>query len=121
MPYGLDDQGRPIFLISTMAMHTQNLTTDSRATLLVTQSNVDGDPLKASRVTLVGNVKSIRESEVALARKLYLARYANSKYWVDFESFSLLPIGCRRRLLCRPFWSDGARYLFRNMTAATLR
>src|SRR5437879_11478224 len=24
MPYGLDDHGRPIFLISTMAMHTQN-------------------------------------------------------------------------------------------------
>ena len=28
MPYGLDDQGRPIFLISTMAMHTQNLQND---------------------------------------------------------------------------------------------
>ncbi len=25
MPYGLDSRGRPIFLISTMAMHTQNL------------------------------------------------------------------------------------------------
>ena len=25
MPYGLDDQGQPSFLISTMAMHTQNL------------------------------------------------------------------------------------------------
>jgi heme iron utilization protein len=88
MPYGLDDQGRPIFLISTMAMHTQNLKADARASLLVAQSNADGDPLGASRVTLVGNVRSIPESEVALARKLYLARYANSKYWVDFEDFS---------------------------------
>jgi heme iron utilization protein len=88
MPYGLDDQGRPIFLISTMAMHTQNLKADARASLLVTQSNADGDPLGASRVTLVGNVRSIPESEVALARKLYLARHANSKYWVDFEDFS---------------------------------
>jgi hypothetical protein len=26
--------------------------------------------------------------EVGAARKLYLARYANSKYWVDFEDFS---------------------------------
>ena len=26
--------------------------------------------------------------EVAEARQLYLARYANSKYWVDFEDFS---------------------------------
>ena len=88
MPYGLDDQGRPIFLISTMAMHTQNLQADPRASLLVTQDDAGGDPLGASRVTLVGNVLPIPESEVAEARKLYLARYANSKYWVDFEDFS---------------------------------
>src|SRR5713226_9399241 len=37
MPYGLDDHGRPIFLISTMAMHTQNLQADPRASLLVTR------------------------------------------------------------------------------------
>src|SRR5208282_6584542 len=59
MPYGLDEQGRPIFLISTMAMHTQNLQADSRASLLVTQDDAGGDPLGASRVTLVGNVLPI--------------------------------------------------------------
>jgi heme iron utilization protein len=88
MPYGLDEHGRPIFLISTMAMHTQNLQSDPRASLLVTQDDAGGDPLGASRVTLVGNVLPIPQSEVAEARKLYLARYANSKYWVDFEDFS---------------------------------
>jgi heme oxygenase (biliverdin-IX-beta and delta-forming) len=87
MPYGLDDHGRPILLISTMAMHTQNLQADSRASLLVTQDGA-GDPLGASRVTLVGNVLQVPASDVAEARKLYLARYANSKYWVDFEDFS---------------------------------
>src|SRR6202049_1757547 len=49
MPYGLDDHGRPIFLISTMAMHTQNLQADPRASLLVTRDDTDGDPLGASR------------------------------------------------------------------------
>ena len=88
MPYGLDDHGRPIFLISTMAMHTQNLLADARASLLVTQTEAGGDPLGASRVTLVGNVAQIPESEVAEARGLYLERYANSKYWVDFEDFA---------------------------------
>lgn len=88
MPYGLDAQGRPIFLISTMAMHTQNLQADSRASLLVTQADGEGDPLGASRVTLIGNVKTIPQPEIADARKLYLERYANSKYWVDFEDFS---------------------------------
>src|SRR5271170_4315097 len=88
MPYGLDDRGRPIFLISTMAMHTQNLQADSHASLLVTQDDGGGDPLGASRVTLVGSVLPIPAPEVAEARELYLARYANSKYWVDFEDFS---------------------------------
>lgn len=88
MPYGLDAQGRPIFLISTMAMHTQNLLADSRASLLITQADADGDPLGASRVTLIGNVQTVPEPEIADARKLYLERYANSKYWVDFEDFS---------------------------------
>jgi heme iron utilization protein len=88
MPYGLDEHGRPIFLISTMAMHTQNLQADPRASLLVTLPDASGDPLGASRVTLMGNVLPIPEPEVPEARKLYLARYANSQYWVDFEDFS---------------------------------
>jgi putative heme iron utilization protein len=88
MPYALDESGRPIFLISTMAMHTQNLKAEPRASLLVTQDNGDGDPLGASRVTLVGNVLPVAEAEILDARKLYLARHANSKYWVDFEDFS---------------------------------
>jgi len=88
MPYGLDDRGRPIFLISTMAMHTQNLQADPRASLLVTQADTGGDPLGASRVTLVGSVLPLPKSEVPAARKLYLQRYDNSKYWVDFEDFS---------------------------------
>ena len=28
MPYALDSRGRPVFLISSMAMHTQNLQAD---------------------------------------------------------------------------------------------
>lgn len=88
MPYGLDEQGRPIFLISTMAMHTQNLQADPRAALLVTQDDASGDPLGASRVTLIGNVERIPQAELAEARRIYLARYANSKYWVDFEDFA---------------------------------
>jgi putative heme iron utilization protein len=88
MPYALDENGRPVFLISTMAMHTQNLHADPRSSLLVTQADASGDPLGASRVTLVGNVELIPEPEVAAVRKLYLERYANSKNWVDFEDFS---------------------------------
>ncbi len=88
MPYGLDNRGRPIFLISTMAMHTQNLQANPRASLLVTQPDASGDPLGASRVTLLGNVVPVPETDLVESRKLYLDRYANSKYWVDFKDFS---------------------------------
>jgi putative heme iron utilization protein len=88
MPYGLEEHGRPIFLISTMAMHTQNLQADPRASLLVTQLGASGDPLGASRVTLLGNVLPVPEPGVVEARALYLSRHENSKYWVDFEDFS---------------------------------
>ena len=87
MPYALDDQGRPIFLISTMAMHTQNLQADPRASLFVTEPDASGDPLGSSRVTLVGNVVRMPEPELASARTVYLAGYPDSKYWVDFDDF----------------------------------
>jgi hypothetical protein len=75
-----------------MAMHTQNVQADPRASLLVTQADSSSDPLGASRVTLVGNVTRIPKPEIADARTLYLDRYANSKYWVDFEDFSFYRI-----------------------------
>jgi putative heme iron utilization protein len=87
MPYGLDNQGRPIFLISTMAMHTQNLQADPRASLFVTEPDPSGDPLGSSRVTLIGSALRIPEPELADARAVYLTGYPDSKYWVDFEDF----------------------------------
>src|SRR5882757_8450211 len=55
MPYALDVTGRPIFLISSMAMHTQNLLQDAKASLLVMQEGAT-DPLGASRLTLMGEI-----------------------------------------------------------------
>jgi hypothetical protein len=87
MPYELDSHGRPIFLISTMAMHTQNLQVDPRASLFVTEADASGDPLGSSRVTLIGRALRIPEPELAEARAVYLTGYPDSKYWVDFEDF----------------------------------
>src|ERR1700748_2530229 len=87
MPYALDTEGRPLFLISTMAMHTQNLKSDPRASLFVGQS-ADGDPLGAARATLVGPVELIPESDVPASREQYLSRYPNSSLWVEFPDFS---------------------------------
>ena len=52
MPYAPDERGRPLLLISTLAMHTQNLAADPRASLLVAQPG--DDPLALARLTLMG-------------------------------------------------------------------
>jgi heme iron utilization protein len=85
MPYAADDLGRPIFFISSMAMHTQNLRQDPRASLLIMQPDISGDPLGAARLTLLGVVT---EAPVAEVRELYLSRYENAKFWQDFTDFA---------------------------------
>jgi putative heme iron utilization protein len=88
MPYALDAAGRPLFLISAMAMHTQNLETDARASLLVTQPDWSGDPLAAGRLTLMGNARRLDAAQADPARAAYLARHPRAGYWVDFDDFA---------------------------------
>jgi putative heme iron utilization protein len=91
MPYAIDDDGQPLFLISTLAMHTQNLHADSRASLLVTEPEWRGDPLAAGRVTLMGRVEPV--GDATEARGPYLARHPNAAYWVDFKDFAFHRLG----------------------------
>ena len=51
---------------------------DPRSSLLVTQSDTTGDPLGASRVTLLGNILQVPLPEVADARELYLDVHAGA-------------------------------------------
>src|SRR5262249_28365199 len=88
MPYALDAVGRPLFLISGMPMHTQNLEEARRASLLVTQPDWSGDPLAAGRLTLMGNAHKLDGAEAGSARAVYLARHPRASYWVDFEDFA---------------------------------
>jgi hypothetical protein len=88
MPYSLDAAGRPLLLISALAMHTRNLRADPRSSLLVTEEDAGRDPLGAGRVTLVGEAAAVPGSETAEARDLYLERQPSASYWVDFPDFS---------------------------------
>ena len=88
MPFALDLTGRPVFLISNMAMHTQNLKTDPRCSLFIGQGAPDGDPLGSARATLIGDAEPVQEHDAASVREQYLARHENSRYWVDFTDFS---------------------------------
>src|ERR1044072_3183916 len=85
LPNALADDGAPIFLISAMAIHTQNLLADPRASLLVMQSGSDSDPLGSPRATLLGTVARLEATDEI--RAAYLERHPSSKYWIDFSDF----------------------------------
>jgi len=88
MPYAPDPRGAPLLLISSMAMHTQNLEADPRASLLATQPGWTEDPLAGGRVTLMGRAARVPDREREVAREAYLARHQKAAFWVDFEDFA---------------------------------
>jgi hypothetical protein len=88
MPYALDAEGRPLLLISTLAVHTRNLQADPRTSLLITQPDISGEPLAGGRVTLMGRAGRVGEGEAA-AREAYLTRQPTARYWADYQDFAL--------------------------------
>lgn len=87
MPFALDEQAAPLFLVSSMAIHTQNAIADPRASLLVMQSGAGADPLGSPRVTLLGNVTRVAAVSDSL-RAAYLDRHPSARYWIDFSDFA---------------------------------
>ncbi|MDX8410431.1 MAG: DUF2470 domain-containing protein [Mariprofundaceae bacterium] len=85
MPYALDAHDHPLFLISTMAVHTQNILSNPKASLYVAEGMIEGEPLGASRLTLMGDIQPAEDQDV---RDRYLDAHPNARHWVDFDDFS---------------------------------
>ena len=106
-PYGVDASGRPTLLISTMAMHTQNLLADARASLLVQQSGAGDEPLALGRTTLIGDAGRVPDADVDAVRQDYLARHADAQHWVDFGDFAFYRLEVRAVYFVGGFGSMG--------------
>ena len=91
-PYAIDAQGRPVLLMSRLAVHTKNLAADSRASLLVFDERTEHDPLNSARLNLLGDVALIPDSELADARARYLARHPEAEQWAEFGDFAFYRI-----------------------------
>lgn len=78
-------QGEPVLLLSSLAVHTRNLSRDSRASLLlVGPGGEGGDPLSGGRVTLVGVVVDDDDPDL---RRRFLARHREAAGYADFGDF----------------------------------
>jgi putative heme iron utilization protein len=84
------DGSDPVFLVSKLAAHTQNLENDPRASLLVHEVGAT-DPLSNGRVTLLGECERLNDD--VSARKAFLAVHKPAEYYVDFKDFSFWRLG----------------------------
>jgi hypothetical protein len=94
-PYGslvavaMDGSGRPIFLLSQLAEHTQNLSHREEASLLLTAPPETGrSPLESGRVTLLGPCRRTEGALSEKARRIYLAAHPDAAQYVDFKDFA---------------------------------
>jgi len=80
-----DSDGTPLLLISRLALHTQNLLADARASLLIDATGTEADPMAGARVTLIG---SVQPTTSATARARFLARHPSAQGYADFPDFA---------------------------------
>ncbi len=76
----------PIFLLSTLSHHTQNLIADDRAALLIDATEGFANPQVGPRVTLVGRVR--QDDDPALRRR-FLARHPAAQVYSGFGDFAV--------------------------------
>lgn len=104
-PYGslvavaLDGDGRPLFLLSTLAEHTGNLVAQPESSVLITEPlGAHSEPLALGRVTVIGKTSKVPDAEKAEVREVFLAQQPSASYYVDFGDFAfyrLEPVALR--------------------------
>ncbi|MEW5963116.1 MAG: DUF2470 domain-containing protein [Pseudomonadota bacterium] len=83
-----DAAGEPLLLVSRLALHTQNLEHDARASLLVDASGGDGDPLAGGRVSVIGRAVRLDRGSDAAERRRFLARHPAAEGYASFADFA---------------------------------
>ncbi|WP_245554716.1 HugZ family pyridoxamine 5'-phosphate oxidase [Novispirillum itersonii] len=78
----------PVFLLSELAEHTQNLLRDPRAAFLVEQASVLPNPQTGPRATLTGTLRRVSGAEADRARARFLARHPGAALYAGFGDFS---------------------------------
>lgn len=108
LPFAPDTGHRPVFLISRLAEHTQNLLKDGRASVLLRKS---GGGAEVVRATLVGEVEPIESEPLLEAR--YLRYQPAAERLLQFGDFGFFRLQPQRIRIISGFaqasWLDGER------------
>jgi len=76
--------GAPVLLLSKLAVHTKNLLSDPRASLMLDERK-EGDPLEGARVMLMGRCAKDEDPATRIA---YLRRHPDAEMYANFSDFS---------------------------------
>src|ERR1700759_4266369 len=76
--------GSPILLISRLALHTRNILSDSRASLMLAERG-GGEPLEGAGIMLAGRADPAAPGEAAGLSRRYLAAHPSAEAFVNFK------------------------------------
>ena len=83
--------GSPLLLISRLAVHTRNLLSDTRVSLMLDE-RAEGDPLEGSRIMLAGRAEESAGPDLEIVRRRYLKAHPSAEAFVNFKDFSFFRI-----------------------------
>lgn len=86
--FACDADGSPILAVSSLAVHSKDLSANAKCSLLVARDPEDRTDLV---ITLHGNAVPVSENDRAAVRSTYLATLPNA-FWVDFGDFQFMRI-----------------------------
>ena len=108
VPFVVDEQHRPIFLISGLAEHTRNLIANPKASLMVAKQLGEGE---MARVSLLGEVRPI-EADLSFVRR-YLRYHPHAERFLQLGDFCFHRLEPTRILTVGGFakasWLEGER------------
>ena len=79
----------PVMLLSGLAVHTKNLESDNRCSLLLVEpGGEDGNPLEGARLTLTGRAVRLERGSDVEERQAFLQRHSSAAMYADFGDFA---------------------------------
>ena len=80
--------GAPLLLISQLAVHTKNILSDARVSVMLDERK-EGDPLQGARVMLNGSAVKTDSEQV---RRRYLAHQPEAEMFAGFKDFAFYEV-----------------------------
>jgi hypothetical protein len=94
-PYMMDHEGRPVFLISTIAEHTKNIIANNKACLTVMDEAVN-PRLEGARVSYMGTAEQLSEKDEETVGKRYLRFFPEAEGYFKAHGFHFYRINPKR-------------------------